>query len=136
MKSARFTVPIELDDFQIGGVDVVIRFDRIIEVVHDPKYGADADGNRGIERTDIDDDGSPENVVLEFPDQRTAPVSDWSTDVQKAVAAKIDEYLTAKPPEEDLPEDDPYDGPDPDRLNDERRERALLERDDPQEWDA
>jgi hypothetical protein len=83
---------------------------------YDPSHGADADGNRGVPRTEIDEDYA-QNIVVEFPEEDhnpgKHPLYELSDALQALIMAELDSYLHSVEP---TPED-PYgddDGPDED----------------------
>lgn len=113
-KNKAFTVRTGFDA-TIGGIDVCIEFDRVTSFDTDPNYGADADGNRGMSMTSIDEDAA-ENIVVSWDDDKdtydNVPVADLPEARRTDVQALVDAYLEKNDPE--VPEGD-EDGPDDDR---------------------
>ena len=119
MKSHTQRVKTSFDHALTDGREVCIEFERV--TVSSPEhYGADADGNRGIWITSIDDDRA-EQVTVEFygagPDGRgpATRLEDLHADTRAEVDAAIEAYLDKHEPEVQEERE-----PDYDRINDER----------------
>lgn len=100
-------------DATVGGKDVTITFDRHTTWGRDAHYGADADGNRGIDVIMLDDDFA-QNVRVDIGDGTDRLVGS-STLVTKALETEIldlvDLYLASHDPEavDDGPNEDDRD---------------------------
>ena len=99
-------------DTVIGGRNCLISFTRVSVFVHDPHYGADADGNRGWPMDFIDEDYA-QDVLVEFDGEGFGAI----LDVQTEVDSVIEKYLETHEPT--MPEEPERDW---DVVNDERWE--------------
>jgi hypothetical protein len=83
---------------------VNIEFNRVIEW-HRENYGADADGNRGVMTTFIDNDYATDICITHWYDKEGAAqrqivrFADLEPEMQGAVRQVIDEYLAKNDPE-------------------------------------
>ena len=108
----------EAFDAELDGQDVCVEFDRVTKWSTDPNYGADADGNRGISVTEIDEDYAENIFVLTFEQgadgtkEISTPLSALTSLQALEVQRLVDEHLEQHEPTE--PEEPDYDGPDND----------------------
>ena len=75
-------------------------FIRRFNVVHDPNYGSDADGRRGVHKTFIEDDMA-DNIVV-----GDKPIASFPTSVQQEIYEKVYGWMNQNDPEWD--EDNGY----------------------------
>lgn len=106
---------LELFDAVLDGRDVSIEFTRLTTFVRS-HYGADADGNRGVDVTEIEEDEAEGIVVLTVEDgadghkELTTPLDALTSLQALEVQRLVDEYLAAHVPDEPEPDDeDDYD---------------------------
>lgn len=89
-------------DATLDGRDVCIEFDRRTTWSTDHHYGADADGNRGISVTEIDED-SAENVTVFWYDvvdgAKIDQLENLTDAQQKNVNAQIETWLETNDPD-------------------------------------
>ena len=106
----------EAFDAVMDGQDVCIEFDRVTTWSTDHHYGADADGHRGISRTDIDEDYAEEIVVLTWTNgadghrEIVTPITALTSLQALEVQQLIDLYLEENEPtwpDDDEPDDEP-----------------------------
>lgn len=107
-------------DCVVDGRDVCIEFTRHVEA-HREMYGADADGNRGMLMTMVDDDRADNVTVYDYALDVQFLLSSLCEEKATAVRAAIDAYLEANDPLED----DGSDGPDEDAAYDRMVEEDL-----------
>lgn len=101
-------------DAELDGRDVCLEFDRTT-VWASGLEGQDADGNRGVWMTTIDEDYAEDIMVLSWLDapdghrEIVTPFAELPPDYQARVQALVDAWLEAHEPEEpenEGPEDD------------------------------
>ncbi len=85
-------------DTTIAGRDACIEFTRVTTWSHDPSYGSDADGNRGIPMDFLDDDEA-EDITLNFDDEPAKPLVEWPYVVRDLVDKAIEHYLEENKPQ-------------------------------------
>ena len=106
-------------DAELNGQDVCIEFERTTAWSTDYHYGADADGNRSVVRTEIDEDAADDILVTRFEQgadghkEISTPLAELPEEDRKAVEKLVDDYLEKHEPdppdEDDGPEYEPED---------------------------
>jgi hypothetical protein len=89
-------------EINIDGIDV--EFERMTIWSHDPNYGADADGNRGVPCDFLDEDYADDVTVLGIP------IELYPIPFRKLVMREINAWLEDNEP--DMPEAEQYEGGD------------------------
>jgi hypothetical protein len=107
-------------DAQVNGRDCCIEFERVTTFVTDHHYGADADGNRGMSVTEVDEDYAEHIVLLEWvggidgTHELTTALPDLQEPERGEVARLVDAFLATHEPEAPEPDDDEPDDAPPD----------------------
>ena len=100
-------------DTVLDGRDICVEFTRRTVYVHDPSYGADADGDRGVPMDFIDEDEAEGITILCWEENGAREVvrkpEDLPPEQRGLLAAEIDDYIAHVGP---TPPEDEYDGPD------------------------
>lgn len=118
-----------IEEVTIGGFEVTIEFQRRSVWTHDPAYGADADGRRGMAVDFLDEDEAIDgSVVVRFAD--TGAVLDGPASLAEADRI-VAEWMKANQAE---PEGGDEEGDDCDRRYEEWRDRQLERDDDRGDW--
>jgi hypothetical protein len=118
MRSHTQRVKTTLEEVDLAGREATIEFTRVTVTTHDPNYGADADGNRGVPRDEIDEDYA-EDIRVSFTPDMLENFDTLPEGIRALVTAAIDTYIAMHEPEwEEEPERDW------DAVNDERRDDA------------
>lgn len=112
MSTRTYRVP-ESFDTVLDGKDIYVEFIRVTTYSHDPSYGADADGNRGVPRDSIDADDAEDITIRSWEENGAREVvrelRELPPEQQAVLAAEIEDYLVHIDP---APPEDEYDGPD------------------------
>lgn len=94
------------------GKEVEVTFDRTVAWSYDPTYGSDADGNRGVPMTFLDDDSYDDvNVVIYAGNEKlfSGSLFDLDDATKEEVEEKVEAWMKTHPPTFEEGEDD--DGP-------------------------
>ena len=79
-------------EIEVYGEIVPVRFERHFEIAYDSNYGADADGNRGMPMTFVEDDYA-EDIVVDG-----IPLIEMTPETQTVVNQEIDSWLESNEP--------------------------------------
>ena len=82
-------------DAVIHDTDVYLAFTRTTTWSHDPTYGSDADGNRGIPMTCVDEDRASDILITVGDSLATDPIERWPALAQAACLEAVQAYLAA-----------------------------------------
>jgi hypothetical protein len=83
-----------------------VKFNRKTKWDYDANYGADADGNRGVPRVDVDDDCAEDITVCKEGECVFLPIETMAKELQERLKKAIDSWLEDNEPEE-------YEAPEP-----------------------
>jgi hypothetical protein len=102
-----------------GDREAEVTFTRVVEFDYDSRYGADADGNRGVPRWSFDED-PPENVKVSIEGSEAVSLSQLSEIDRGAIEAGLDDYISEDEPEAPEGSDEPDYGIEGEELHENR----------------
>jgi hypothetical protein len=125
----------EAFDTQLDGCDVNIEFTRTTTYSRE-NYGADADGNRGVMMTMLDEDRADEIEIIRVDDmadgsrESRTPYAQLSQTEQGMVTEALDAYLSENEPDDFEDEDVDEDEDDEDFFEDDFEDEDVDEDDE------